>query len=1079
MRNTYLRQTVWTLLFAFFSSSALLLAQSAPVLELPYIDNAALQAEELDLAAPGRPPRFAVTHEVDIRPQSHGQWAERGGTSVWRLALSSPGAYSLNLGFTEYYLPPGAELVIYRGKGHQPTGPFTAADNELHKQLWTPLIPGDALVLELSVPTAARSQVQLWLTKVNHDFGGLGLVVSGSCNLDVICGAADNWSIVDQYRDIIQSAAVYSLNGVTTCSGSLINNTRQDCTPYFLTAYHCGVETGSAPSMVVYWNFANSTCRQPNSAASGNAGDGTFDIFNSGATLRAGFATSDLILVELDDPVVDAAEAFFAGWDRRFTTPADTVIAIHHPALEEKRISFSFQEMFRTNGISDEPAADGTHITVPSWDIGTTEGGSSGSPVFDRFKRIRGQLHGGAASCSNIDFDSYGFLARSWTGGGTPQTRLSDWLDPDNTGVAFIDGRSALSCSQAVSVSPLSQRLCAGAATAYALNVGGGYATAVTLSTGGLPPGVTATFSQNNVEPGGTSTLTLTSLASTPGGAYTIPLTVSSGDTQQELSVQLIVDGGLLSPPLLVLPANNATDLPLSINFAWQSTANATGYSYQVASDPNFSTLAGQGNTTAVSATVGNLESETTYYWRVRSQNSCGAGSWSTARQFTTGVVSCATIPASSGLPRAIPDNSSTSSIIEVTLESVVSEVNINNLRIDHTYIGDLRVELTSPAQTTVVLFDRIGFPEAPFGCGGEDLLLHFSDSATNTANELETTCSNEGFGAQGTYQPIDPLLAFAGEPTQGTWTLRVYDNAQEDTGSIISWELDLCSSLPATDLGLDLVTAPAAACASSPISIVIGVGPGFGDDFTTNLLLNDNNFIAFSTSFDPENRQLTVNIPALLAFQPGQNEIQVVLTSNGEDANGITLSISRLDPPLLPVLVDPVIGASFFPQDTIQYAWQEATGAEEYLIQFSAAENFSTLLGEVTVTGTTYESLPPAGANRFYWRVISTNGCGDAISAGRLVTIQTTATVDLAGGHMRILPNPTYGLLFLETSPNWSETVPYRLFDANGRLLRQGIVPAGARRYELDLATLPAGVYWLELRAAADRGVTKVVKLR
>jgi subtilisin-like proprotein convertase family protein len=1078
MRNIYLRPAAWAAVLIFFCLPILTTAQTAPVLELPVLDNAALQAEEMSLAAPGRPARFAVTHEVDIRPQTHGAWTERNGTSTWRLGLRSAGAYSLNLGFTEYYLPPGAELSLSHVKDGEKIGPFTAADNELHKQLWTPIIPGDQLLIELVVPTAQRDLVQLWLTKINHDFGGMGLVLSGSCNLDVICGEADGWSIVDQYRDIIQSAAIYSLNGNVTCSGALINNARQDCTPYFLTANHCGVSSGSAPSMVVYWNYANSTCRQPNSTASGNNGNGDFNLFNSGATLRASFATSDLILVELDDPVVGAANAFFAGWDRRATPPSDTVIAIHHPALEEKRISFSFQPTFRVNGISDSPDPEGTHLTVPFWDIGTTEGGSSGSPVFDRFKRIRGQLHGGAASCSNVDFDSYGFLFRSWTGGGTPETRLSDWLDPDGTGVEFIDGRSALACSQAVAAEPLTQRLCAGESTVYTLLVGGGYTDLVNLAAEALPPGVTATFSQNDVAPGASLTLTLTTQASTPGGTFAIPVAISSGDNEQELTLELVVDGGTLSPPPLILPAENATQQGLSINLTWQTVDQATGYAYEISADANFNEIIAAGSTAAVSAGVGNLTAETTYYWRVRSENTCGLGDWSVTRQFTTGTVSCAAIPAS-GLPRSIPDNSSTVSTIEVTLDAVISEVNVNNLRIDHTYIGDLRVQLTSPAGTTVTLFDRIGFPESPFGCGGEDLLLDLSNNAGLSATELENTCNDSGFGVQGAYQPLESFLAFAGEPTEGIWTLRVFDGASSDVGRLISWELDLCSTLPVSDLSLDLVNAPAAACVSTPVDIVLGVGPDFGDDFTTSILLNDNNFIGFVSSFDSENRQLTISIPNLIAFQPGQNELQVVLTSNDEDANGITLSIDRLDPPLLPVLVSPSVGATVLPAQSITYSWQAAAGAEAYIIQFSQDENFSTLLSEATVTETTYVGQPPVAMDRYFWRVISTNSCGDGISAARSVTVDPNATIDLAGGTVELSPNPTFGSLLLTTSANWNETIRYRLVGAGGRLLQQGVIPAGARRYPLDLSAVPAGVYWLELRTDQARGVSKVVKLR
>ena len=1079
MRNIYLQLAALAALLLFLTAPGSVSAQSSAWLELPYVDNAALQTEEMKLAAPGRPPRFAVAHEVDIRPATHGEWTERGGNSVWRLGLRSAGAYSLNLGFTEYYLPPGAELSIYRGKGKTKTGPFTAADNELHKQLWTPIIPGEALVIELAVPTARRSLAQLRLTKVNHDFGGLGLVVSGSCNLDVECGTADGWNIVDRYRDIIQAAALYSINGSVTCSGALINNARQDCTPYFLTASHCGVQANSAPSVVVYWNFANSTCRQPNSAASGGNGDGNLDNFNTGAILRANYAQSDVTLLELDDPVSPTADAFFAGWDRRFEPPTDTIVAIHHPRLDEKRISFSFQDMFRVNGISSDPVPDGTHIAVPSWDIGTTEGGSSGSPVFDRFKRIRGQLHGGVASCSVADYDAYGFLAQSWAGGGTPATRLSDWLDPDDAGAEFIDGRSVVACSEGVVFSPASQRVCAGEMATYELTVGGGFAENVSFAANALPEGVAVAFSANNVQPGSILTLTLTTDGNLASGVFDISIDVTWGASQQATTLTLIVEGDVASPPALLLPANNATGVSPNVNLSWETAGNVSEYAYQLSSDAAFANVIAQDTTASVSTILSDLQPETTYFWRIRSINICGAGPWSVGRQFTTGAVSCAAIPADN-LPRSIPDNSSASSLIEVTFAAQISELSINNLRIDHTYIGDLRVELTSPSQTTVVLFDRIGYPEAPFGCGGEDLLLDFSDSAPQSAFQLENSCNTEeGFGAQGSYQPLDPFLAFAGEPTQGTWRLRVFDNAADDTGRLISWELNLCATLPDNDLALSLVSAPTASCASAPAKIVVKVGGGFGDDFSTALRVNGNPYLGFSSSFDTENRELTIALPSLVGFQAGANDVEVILIAGGEDANAISFTLERVNPPLLPVPVGPAPGAVVPPQELVTYTWQAAAGAEDYRLQFSTLENFSTILSEEVVAGTMVERLPPAGVNQWFWRVISTNDCGDGVSAGRSIALRTNATVNLAGGTIDVLPNPTFGTLYLETSANWSAGIQLRLFGTSGRLLQQGELRPGPQRHELDLSQLPAGVYWLELRAAGERRMTKVVKLR
>ena len=98
--------------------------------------------------------------------------------------------------------------------------------------------------------------------------------------------------------------------------------------------------------MVVYWNFQNSACRRPGSPDNGGRGDGSLADYNLGAALRAAYGPSDFALLELDDPVPDRADAFFAGWTTRAEPPADTLVCIHHPASDEKRISFSFSDAY-------------------------------------------------------------------------------------------------------------------------------------------------------------------------------------------------------------------------------------------------------------------------------------------------------------------------------------------------------------------------------------------------------------------------------------------------------------------------------------------------------------------------------------------------------------------------------------------------------------------------------------------------------------------------------------------------------------------------------------------------------------
>ena len=108
--------------------------------------------------------------------------------------------------------------MLYTPDGALVQGPFTPADNEDHEELWTPVIAGDELVIEVSLPAARQQELRLHLKSVNHDFLGFGdiasSILSGSCNLDVVCDAADGWGIVDNYRDIIQSVAVIGCGGV-------------------------------------------------------------------------------------------------------------------------------------------------------------------------------------------------------------------------------------------------------------------------------------------------------------------------------------------------------------------------------------------------------------------------------------------------------------------------------------------------------------------------------------------------------------------------------------------------------------------------------------------------------------------------------------------------------------------------------------------------------------------------------------------------------------------------------------------------------------------------------------------------
>jgi hypothetical protein len=149
-----------------------------------------------------------------------------------------------------------------------------------------------------------------------------------------------------------------------------------------------------------------------------------------GGLMVARKSASDFCLVQLDDDPDPEWNVHWAGWDKSGSI-ATSAVAIHHPNTQEKRITFENDPTSYTSG--------GRKVYVADYDAGSTEGGSSGCPLFDQNHRVIGQLEGGAAACGNNLYDVYGAVSWSWTGSSAAD-RLSDWLDPLGTGVDAIDG---------------------------------------------------------------------------------------------------------------------------------------------------------------------------------------------------------------------------------------------------------------------------------------------------------------------------------------------------------------------------------------------------------------------------------------------------------------------------------------------------------------------------------------------------------------------------------------------------------------------------------------------------------------
>ena len=417
------------------------------------VNLTAVRLEDKERERWGGPYRFAVSQSVQIDVTTGGTWEQIDSkTLLWRLHIVSPQATSLNLGFTNYNMPAGGKLFIYSADGKQVLGPYTEYDNAKHHQLWTPLIFSDDIVAELTIPANEVENLKLTLGAINHGYRSMpssmptinAVGESAECEINVACPEGDGW------RDQIRSVACYHItrvDGTYACSGTLINNTAQDDRPYFLTAFHCLDEyedniladpNGVAASMVVYWNFQALTCSGTTGSESQN---------QSGAYFRAAYSPSDFALVELDEMPLQEFDVYYSGWDRNNAAPSSGV-AIHHPKADLKKISIENHSLSITSWSGLWSPGDGTHLRVRHWESGMAEPGSSGCPIFGPAKLLAGQLHGGILTTCDEERGPnwFGFFYKSWTGGGTSATRLSNWLDLITTGQTTLDGKDPNWC---------------------------------------------------------------------------------------------------------------------------------------------------------------------------------------------------------------------------------------------------------------------------------------------------------------------------------------------------------------------------------------------------------------------------------------------------------------------------------------------------------------------------------------------------------------------------------------------------------------------------------------------------------
>ncbi len=417
-----------------------------PFLRYHAPDIAILEAEDqLNDVVKGRQ-RIATTIDININFFNHAMKTIIDNQTVYRLAISAKQAEALSFSFDNFKLKKGDRFFIFNTNHTQTLGAFTTKNNHKSRQFTTRLISGTNIILEY-IPGNINQIATIELNQINYAYRNTGHSIkrnfgdSDYCEVNVNCSEGDNWQ---NQRDATVRILIKEGNDIFWCTGVLVNNTREDCTPYLITAEHCSLNPrpNDLNQWIFYFNYQSPDCSNPTSE--GNLDNNTL----TGAMLKAksndngGDDGSDFLLLELNDTIPTNYNAYYAGWDITDNN-ATSGVSIHHPNGDIKKIS-TF-----TNGATSS-SFGGTFLNT-HWELkwvstsngaGVTELGSSGSPLFNQNKKLIGTLTGGGALCNNLQNpDFYGQLAYSWASNGDSNNRqLQPWLDPDNTGKKILNG---------------------------------------------------------------------------------------------------------------------------------------------------------------------------------------------------------------------------------------------------------------------------------------------------------------------------------------------------------------------------------------------------------------------------------------------------------------------------------------------------------------------------------------------------------------------------------------------------------------------------------------------------------------
>jgi len=385
--------------------------------------------------------KFAHTFFTNLSPENSGvSFTTEDGTHIWKVGIRSSGAYSLNVLFSEFLLPDGAEVFLYNTDRSCILGAFTNKNRPEGGEFSVAPVEGDELTVEYHEPANAAFKGTIRITEINHDYLGIFRAGTRFNRLNIPC--LPDVSCDSTYEEASRSVCLLIINGSTYCTGTLLNNTAGDGRPYLLTASHCLKNNKTLGSRVVaFLNYQSPRCD--------NRIRGSEEFSVSGSVTRALSNEVDFALLELSELPPADYRPYLSGWSTDTSVTENPYTCLHHPYGEVKKYCIEEDSINTADWIGiDEGISSGNHWHVSKWDTSHTWLGSSGSPLFDKNFRVCGALtcgdSGGSSGCDTVYQGDYFYrFNRAWSQFSDSTKQLKHWLDPLNdttSSVIRIDG---------------------------------------------------------------------------------------------------------------------------------------------------------------------------------------------------------------------------------------------------------------------------------------------------------------------------------------------------------------------------------------------------------------------------------------------------------------------------------------------------------------------------------------------------------------------------------------------------------------------------------------------------------------